>query len=202
MEEEANDGTGIILAGFSSDEDADGAGNGTQTDASAGKTSSEGSEDTAPVVEAGSDSTAVVPWQSVAKDDSFFADSVFIGDSRMEGFRNSSGITQGDFLTAVGLCIDDLTGTKVATPEGEITVYQGLSGKQYNKIYMMLGTNDLGFYPWEMFLPKVEATLKQFHELQPGAEIYVCSVIYVDETLTSYDYVNNQNVDIINGYLL
>ena len=128
------------------------------------------------------DSQAVVPLQSTPVDDSFFSNSVFIGDSRMEGFRNSSGITQGTFLTGVGLSTNDMSEPIIATADGNISVYQGLSGQQYDRIYLMLGANDLGYYPWENFLPTFESVLQQFHELQPHAIIYVCSVIYVDES--------------------
>ena len=87
---------------------------------------------------------------------------------------------------------------------GNISVYQGLSGNQYDRIYLMLGANDLGYYPWENFLPEFEGVLKQFHELQPHAIIYVCSVIYVDESkiAAGFEYDNNENVRTINGYIL
>ena len=149
-------------------------------------------------------SPAVVPLQSTAVDDSYFSNSVFIGDSRMEGFRNSSGITQGTFLTGVGLSTSDMAEPIIATADGNISVYQGLSGRQYDRIYLMLGANDLGYYPWENFLPTFESVLKQFHELQPNAIIYVCSVIYVDESKVAagFEYDNNDNVRTINGYIL
>ena len=150
------------------------------------------------------DSPAVVKAQAPPVDDSYFSDAVFIGDSRMEGFRNSSGITQGTFLTGVGLSTNDMAEQIIATADGNISVYQGLSGKQYDKIYIMLGANDLGYYPWENFLPTFEGVLKQFHELQPHAIIYVCSVIYVDESKVApgFEYDNNENVNTINGYIL
>ena len=149
-------------------------------------------------------SPAVVPLQSTTVDDSYFSNSVFIGDSRMEGFRNSSGITQGTFLTGVGLSTSDMAEPIIATADGNISVYQGLSGRQYDRIYLMLGANDLGYYPWENFLPTFESVLKQFHELQPNAIIYVCSVIYVDESKVAagFEYDNNDNVRTINGYIL
>lgn len=147
-------------------------------------------------------SPAVVPLQSEKVDDSYFSDAVFIGDSRMEGFRNTSGITQGDFLTSVGMSLSGIGDTKVNTSDGQITVYQGLSGRQYGKIYLMLGTNDLGYYPWEEFKGHVEEVLAQMHELQPGATIYVCGVIYVEGQKIATDYVNNDNVRKVNGYLL
>lgn len=150
------------------------------------------------------DSPAVVPVASPSVDDSYFSDAVFIGDSRMEGFRNASGITQGTFLTGVGLSINDMDKQIISTSDGTISVYQGLSGRQYKKIYLMLGTNDLGFYPWEDFQPKFESVIKQFHELQPGAIVYVCSVIYVEESkiASGFEYDNNENVMTINKYIL
>ncbi len=150
------------------------------------------------------DSDKVVPAQSQAVDDSYFSNAVFIGDSRMEGFRNSSGITQGTFLTGVGLAINDMDKQIISTPDGDISVYQGLSGHQYDRIYLMLGANDLGYYPWDSFLPTFKSVLEQFHQLQPHAIIYVCSVIYVDESkiAAGYEYDNNDNVRTINGYIL
>ncbi len=148
------------------------------------------------------DSACVVPLQIDPVDDSYFHDAVLIGDSRMEGFRNTSGITQGTFLTSVGMTLTSISDTKVQTADGNITVYQGLSGQQYGKIYLMLGTNDLGFYPMEEFLITAESVLEQFHQLQPGAIIYICSVIYVEEDKTTTDYVNNTNVQSINAELI
>ena len=145
--------------------------------------------------------TSLVPKQAESVDDSYFSDAVFIGDSRMEGFRNSSGITQGTFLTSVGMCLTSITSTKVNSYDGPITVYQGLSGIKYGKIYLMLGTNDLGFYPWEEFPVEAKRVLEQMHALQKQAIIYICSVIYVEESKTSTDYVNNANVLKVNGYL-
>ena len=164
------------------------------------------STDSTPAVQSSEyiESSKVVPQRDPAVDDSYFNNAVFIGDSRMEGFRNSSGITQGTFLTGVGLSVADMGRQIIATADGNISVYQGLSGQQYDRIYLMLGANDLGYYPWEDFLPQFESVLKQFHELQPQAEIYVCSVINVDESKIApgFEYDNNDNVRTINGYIL
>lgn len=150
------------------------------------------------------DSPSVVKKQSTPVDDSFFSNSVFIGDSRMMGFRNTSGITQGTFLTSVGLSTGAMSDQVIASSEGNISVYQGLSGRQYDKIYLMLGTNDLGYYPWENFKPGFSNIIQQFHKLQPDAIIYVCSVIYLDEakTIATTSYNNNDNVRKVNGYQL
>ena len=150
------------------------------------------------------DSAAIVAKTEKAVDDSYFSDAVFIGDSRMEGFRNASGITQGTFFTSVGMSLSSMANDPViSTADGNITVAAALSGGKYNKIYIMLGANDLGEYDWNSFRDGFIAVTKRFKEIQPDALIYICSVIYVEEAkVTSGSYVNNTNVDKINSILL
>lgn len=150
-------------------------------------------------------SPAIVKKAAKPVDDSWFRDAAFIGDSRMEGFRNASGITQGQFFTSVGMSLSSMTNDAViSTPEGgKITVAAALSGGIYNKIYLMLGANDLGEYDWDAFREGFVSVIHRFKELQPNADIYICSCIYVDESLVaSTEYVNNQNVDKINSVML
>lgn len=159
--------------------------------------------DTLPTV-SDPDSPAIVPKSETSVDDSYFSDAVFIGDSRMEGFRNASGITQGQFFTSVGMSLSSMRSDPIiSTSEGNITVAAALSGGLYNKIYIMLGTNDLGEYDWNSFRDGFISTMERFQEIQPTAIIYVCSVIYVDESkASSTQYVNNANVDKVNSILL
>lgn len=151
------------------------------------------------------DSPAIVRETSPAVDDSYFSDAAFIGDSRMQGFRNASGITQGQFFTSVGMSLSKMKSEAIIpTADGEnITVAAALSGGKYNKIYIMLGANDLGEYDWNSFRDGFISVTKRFKELQPDALLYICSCIYVEEAkVTTGSYVNNENVDIINKILL
>ncbi len=150
------------------------------------------------------DNPAIVPRQSVPVDDSYFSDAVFIGDSRMEGFRNSSGITTGTFFTSVGMSLSSMTNSAIiSTANGNVTVPAALSGGKYGKIYVMLGANDLGTYDWDAFKEGFAEVLNRFREIQPDAIIYVCGCIYVEEAkVTTGAYVNNANVDILNEILL
>ena len=195
------------LAGFSAEDaasssSASSASSDTDTGTDTASNSSSIYDENGYVISERIDDPKVVPLQENAVDDSYFSDAVFIGDSRMEGFHFTSGITQGDWLTSVGMTLTSISDSKVSTADGTITVYQGLSGRQYAKIYLMLGANDLGFWPWEEFLPTALSVLKQFHELQPSAQIYVCSCIYVEESKVVTDYVNNANVIEVNKGLL
>lgn len=150
------------------------------------------------------DSPAIVPEASVAVDNSYFSDAVFIGDSRMEGFRMASGITQGTFFTSIGMSLSSMRSEAIIQSGSEsITVAAALSGGKYNKVYIMLGTNDLGEYDWSSFKEGFISVMTRFRELQPDAVFYICSVIYVEESkITDTTYINNTNVDKINSILL
>ena len=148
----------------------------------------------------------VVPEQASAVDDSYFEDAVFIGDSRMQGFRNLSGITKGSFVTAVGMELENFyTDSQIATAAGNVTVLDALKNINFSKIYMMLGTNELGAYDMNQVGESYRQVLADIKQLSssPDPSVYVYSVIYVDEPLvTTGDYVNNTNVDAVNMEIL
>ena len=148
----------------------------------------------------------VVPEQASAVDDSDFEDAVFIGDSRMQGFRNLSGITKGSFVTAVGMELENFyTDSQIATAAGNVTVLDALKNINFSKIYMMLGTNELGAYDMNQVGESYRQVLADIKQLSssPDPIVYVYSVIYVDEPLvTTGDYVNNTNVDAVNMEIL
>ncbi len=144
----------------------------------------------------------VVKKQAVPVDDSYFADATFIGDSRLEGFRNQSGITEGSFLTSVGMNVVDIfTKQSIASPDGNITVFQAMYPEKCKKIYFMLGTNELGNV-WEDFTKGYRLMLSETKRLFPEAVIYAIAVPYVEEALVTTSYINNENVDKMNNIIL
>lgn len=144
----------------------------------------------------------VVKPQETAVDDSYFQDAVFIGDSRMEGFRNLSGITKGSFVTAVGMELENFySEAQIATAQGVVPVMDALKNINYTKIYMMLGTNELGAYDMDSVRESYRKVLSDIKTLSSSTNptVYVYSVIYVEEALvTTGYYVNNANVDAVN----
>lgn len=148
----------------------------------------------------------VVKEQSSAIDDSYFSDAVFIGDSRMEGFRNFSGISTGSFVTAVGMELENFyTDAQIATAQGPALVMDALKNINFSKIYMMIGTNELGAWDMEAVKESYRNVLNDIKTRSASAdpEVYVFSVIYVEEALvTTGDYVNNANVDAVNLKIL
>ncbi len=148
----------------------------------------------------------VVHEQPTPVDDSYFEDAVFIGDSRMEGFRNLSGITKGSFLTAVGMELENFyTDAQIPTARGNMTVMDALKNINFTKIYMMLGTNELGAYDMDEVRESYRKVLSDIKTCSASADpvVYVYSVVYVEEALvTTGDYVNNANVDAVNLEIL
>jgi lysophospholipase L1-like esterase len=160
---------------------------------------------TEPQTEAVPVSAAIVPKQSTSVDDTYFADAVFIGDSRMEGFRNQSGITQGQFLTGVGMNVSNIfTQQYIHMYNEQITVYQALINTNYKKVYVMLGTNDLGEPDFNEFKENYRTCLREMKKLLPeGVIMYVINVAYVEEAkVEDPTYVNNQNIDTVNEKIL
>lgn len=158
----------------------------------------------APQTEPPLESPAIVPEQAVPVDDSYFSDATFIGDSRMEGFRINSGITEGTFLTGVGMDTTNIFQTPfISSPSGNILVFQALYGTDCEKFYVLLGTNELGTYDWNEFKENYRIVLGELKKLSPNALIYVMSVPYVEEDkVTTGDYINNENVDTMNRVIL
>lgn len=149
------------------------------------------------------DYTAPVP-ETEAVDDKWFADAVFIGDSRTDGLRLYSGIKDVDFLCYKGLTVFEVMNDKpvIETDEGEIGVLQALEQKEYAKIYLMLGINELGYNNDQGFAETYGAVVDQLKELEPGADIYLQSLIPVnEETCTATGqpaYVTNEQIAVYN----
>lgn len=142
----------------------------------------------------------IAPAQSVSVDDSYFADAVFIGDSRVEGFHIQSGITQGTFLTGVGMDSSNIfENAYITTANGNITVFQALYNNSFKKMYIMLGTNELGYPDFEEFRSNYTLCLGELRKMMPNALFYVSAVPYVEESkVETGEYVNNTNIDTVN----
>lgn len=141
--------------------------------------------------------------ESEKVDDNWFADAAFVGDSRTDGLRIYGGIKQGDFLAYKGLMCRDLTQKACITSGDEkITVEQALKKKEYGKIFIMLGLNELGFKV-EDFAQDYAALIDQMREIQPNAVLYFQSLVPInDQKAREKDqpyYVTNEQIALFNA---
>ena len=123
-------------------------------------------------------------------------DAVFIGDSRTVGMMNSTDKPQATFLCAVGLNIDTvLTSTEIAQGDGSVgTLQQALSSRQYGRVFISFGTNEMGWPYVDTFEEHYTEMVKTIQSYQPNAEIYLIGILPLAESQdTDGDAVNNEN---------
>ncbi len=130
-----------------------------------------------------------------------FSDTVFIGDSMAEGFYLYSGIQGATFYYERGLRIKDIATDKVAdTPTGKTTILDALKQKQYNRVVLILGLNELGWDNADVFAQRYGRLIDTIREIQPNAEIYMQAILPVTEERSSTDRVfNNYDIQQYNG---
>lgn len=136
-------------------------------------------------------------WGSV--DETYFDDAVFIGDSRTVGLQNYGDWSdQVTFMASTGLLVHKAMRTKVTLPgaKNRVTIEEALSEKQYGKVYVMFGINELGRGDADQYLLDYRTFLDRLKELQPNAIIYIQSGLKVTaERAAKGDMVTNSAID-------
>lgn len=137
-------------------------------------------------------------------DDSFFDGAVFLGDSRTEGLQLFSGLKHGDFYWARGMTVfkadsEDYRPFEVDGQKYDLLGALGL--KRYEKVYIMLGVNELG-YPAESYESGLGKLLDKVLELQPDAVVYLQVMPPLNDGLCRQNklasYINNENLAAFN----
>lgn len=139
----------------------------------------ESSESEADSSESKADSNSEHPYSEPTDKEDDLSDAVFIGDSRTVGLRNSSTMPKADYYCAVGLHIDTVMTEKDITLDNGNpgTVIQAVAQKQYKRIYINFGTNELGWPYVNVFQEKYKELIEKLKEIQPNATIYAEGVL-------------------------
>lgn len=132
-------------------------------------------------------------------DDSYFDDAVFIGDSRTVGMYEYSGLEEtSTFYASTGLTIYKMFDSAIVSVPGQkkkITVEEALSEKQFAKIYLMIGINEMGTGTVESFMKTYGEAVQHLRELQPDAIIYLQAIMKVTtERSEQGDYITNEGI--------
>ena len=136
---------------------------------------------------------SVVP-ESEAVTDDYFNDAVFIGDSRTEGFIMYNGLSNVTSLTAKGLMVDTAFSKPAINMNGEkISVMKALSKTKFNKVYIMLGINELGWAYSDIFINKYAEIVDYIKEINSEAQIYIQSILPVSYKKSSSDKIYNND---------
>ena len=140
--------------------------------------------------------TTEYDYQKVKKD--YFDDAVFIGDSRIVGMHDYSGLDNAQFFAKTGLTIYNLLDDEfVEDPDTgkNVSISYMLQHYTYGKIYMMVGINELGTGGTDYFKQAYKKVLHKMRKWQPDAIIYVQSIMGVSPQKDRTDEVfNNTNI--------
>lgn len=144
--------------------------------------------------------------ESEAVDNSYFQDAAFVGDSRTDGFLIYSGIGCGENLTSNGLSIFQLAKKKVLKRNGvSYTLLEALGQKQYGKVYLSLGINELGYNDDEGFYRAYCNAVDAIRSCQPDAVIYIQGLIPVNEKVVAAaggpSYLENDHLLVYNDLM-
>lgn len=154
------------------------------------------------------DYTQPVPLGEAVDQESWFADAVFIGDSRIDGFKLFSGVTpQADFLDYTGLTVFDIADEKALIRSGDhkISILEALGQEQYGKVYISLGLNELGYYDASGFAQVYGDIIDAVRDCQSSAAIYIQTIIPVNAAKCKANdipyYITNDGVADYNAAL-
>lgn len=125
-------------------------------------------------------------------DVSYFDDALFIGDSRTVGIMEYGTFTKSDYFCSVGMSAyrideEEINGTNFD---------QMIDNKQYGKVYIMLGVNEVG-NDAEVTLTAYRAIVEKIKVHQPNALIYIQGNLHVSASAET-DTINNNALDYLN----
>ncbi len=133
-------------------------------------------------------------------DDSYFEDALFIGDSRTSGLAEyGSMMDHTSFMSRESASIYALFSSKMDFREPgsdvrETDLYEVLSARQYGKIYLSVGVNELGIGNTYGYYELYRRALIKIRVMQPEAIIYIQGSMHVSEAVAKKDKVTNNTI--------
>lgn len=134
-------------------------------------------------------------YEFTTVDEDYFNDALFIGDSRTIGLSEYGVLGDAIFFAHNGLSVYEVFSTTVSVADlGETTLTSLLDQKDFGKIYIMLGINELG-YNFDNTIQEYQAMVKSIQDQEPNSIIYIQANLYVTKSRSdSDDIYNNSNI--------
>ena len=120
-------------------------------------------------------------------DDSFFADAVFIGDSRTVGLSLWSGL-KSNYYSEVGLNVSSVQ-KRAYVPSGDskLTLAEALAQSRFTKVYLSFGINEIGWSSTKAFISTYTNLVNLVKEKLPDADIYVQAILPMSKKTAESD---------------
>lgn len=140
-------------------------------------------------------------FPTAAEIDDDFSDAVFIGNSLTVGLSMNCGKPQATFYASTGLNVQTVWNSEtIKLDNGEMgTAIEALKQKQFSRVFVMFGINEVGWPYWDAFRSQYEDVINKIRQLQPSALIYIESVLPVSALAVNTNEVfTNANIDALN----
>lgn len=126
-------------------------------------------------------------------------DSLLIGDSRMVGLADYADLHGAHFFANVGMTVYNAQEVRASIPSvGKVTLEELLNGRKYDKIYLMLGINELG-YEFQQTVDQYKSLVNFIRETQPQARLFLMANLHVTQARSNTDKnINNPAIDRFN----
>ena len=132
--------------------------------------------------------------KSGAVPESWYSDAVFIGNSLEQGFMLYAGLDAGDIYATQSITYSNIYFQKVVDDGegGMLTLLEAMARKQYSKVFIMLGINEMSYATTSDFYESYAALVDDIRELEPSAEIYLQAItpVTAEESESSTTFTN------------
>lgn len=132
-------------------------------------------------------------------DETWFDDALFIGESRTAGMKVYGRLGNADYFCGEGLTVYGVMGVRTSDrnfPEQSLPSL--LSQRQYGKIYIHLGINELGGN-MDSFVVKYQAIIDEIRRLQPNARIILQAVLVLGDGYSTKQAFSRESLQDINN---
>lgn len=143
------------------------------------------------------ETTTAHPSTTPADDYSVFDHTAFIGNSRIDTFKDYGLLPNADYYSKVGLNIRNVYDESVFHGK---TALQGLKTGSYDTVILVFGDNECAWPYTDVFIKEYSEFIDKVSAAQPHAKIYLQSVLPISKTASdsNKDEMNMQLIKAIN----
>lgn len=130
----------------------------------------------------------------------YFNNSLFIGDSRTEGLRKFTELSKyASFCCDVGININTLTTDTFFINGENISLYDSIQKYKFDKIFICIGYNELGWQYEDTFIEKYIQLTTQIKSINPDTHVIIFSILHISsDAYTDNESENNERIDLYN----
>ena len=130
----------------------------------------------------------------------YFTDALFIGDSRTVGIAEYGTIKNATYFSNTGMSVYNIWSQKIDISSiGKVSLEELLDKKNFGKVYIMLGINEIG-YNMSQTAKKYQELVKYVNTKQPKAIIYLQANLHVTKEKSDSDKsINNTRINKLNS---